>query len=54
MDTLGTAKVYVLISEVFTFQEWFCTHLYLAGTHISVPIKEVSILQECPHRGVPL
>ena len=52
-DTLGTAK-HVLISEVSTFQVKFYINLYLAGTHNSVLIKEVSLFQGCPYRWVSL
>ena len=35
-----------------SFQENFCTQLYLAGILNSVLIEEVSLFERCPYRGV--
>ncbi len=50
-DTLGLIKC-VLIREVSSFQGANNTYLYEFGTWLSVLIREVSLNQGCPLRGV--
>ncbi len=52
-DTLGPIKC-VLISEMSSFQGANSTYKYEVGTWSSVLIREVSLIQRCPLRGVPL
>ena len=53
MDTLGT-KIFVLISEVSSFQGDNNMQLYKVGTRTSVLNNQVSLFQGCPLRGIPL
>ncbi len=52
-DTLGPIKC-VLIREMSSFQGVNNTHLYEFGTWSSILIREVSLIQGCPLREVPL
>ncbi len=52
-DTFGPIKC-VLIREVSSFQGANSTHIYEVGTWASVLIREVSLIQGRPLRGVPL
>ncbi len=52
-DTLGPIK-FVLIKEVSSFQGANNAYLYKVGTWSSVLIREVSLIQGYPLRGVPL
>ncbi len=53
MDTPGPIN-YLLIREVSSFQEANIAYLYEVGTWSSVLIREVSLIQGCPSRGVPV
>ncbi len=53
MDTLGPMKC-DLIREVSSFRGANNTYLYEVWTWSSVLIREVSLIQGCPLRGVPL
>ncbi len=52
-NTLGPIKC-VLIREMSSFQGANNRYLYEVGTWSSVLIREVSLIQGCPLRGVPL
>ncbi len=52
-DTLGPI-ICVLFREVSSFQGANNTYVYVVGTWSSVLIREVSLIQGCPLRGLPL
>ena len=54
VDTLRTA-ISVLISEVSTLEgEFYFVYIHVAGNHNSALIKEVSLFEGCPFRGLQM